>query len=1061
MTAMERWTRGCVALGLALSTGSVVASPVVPLAWRLASTPAQQVTGPQASGYRPGPSAQGPSMSGGGISRLPSRMSSPAGPAAPAGPDAMAACRKSLAEARFAIDQGNYAAAERSLRVAESCNVPDAAFAPGEKRPWEVRLVLDQVAGKSGPANRTAGPQVRTVAFDDPSAPAGGSFGGPVVGEPSIGVGHFEAGMRAVTMGDRDAALLSFEKAWDYRDSLDPKMRQSLQDQMSQIRGMAAQAATRAPASPRDPEAERKASLRNLVFRQVTDESAQAEKMQLTNPRGALEKLVALRNSVASNQDIDDLTRQKMVLKVDRDIADTEQYIRDNLPQIENEEGNQAVKDEIAQREAKLIAVETKLADLINQFNSLIDQQRYAEAEVVAKQAHALAPGYPEVEALLWKSQFVRRIAEIKRINDAKENGFQAALASVEESSIPFDDRNPLLFGDARKWNDMTQRRLQSLDQGQLRRTPAELEIQNALAMPVDVKFVNTPLADVIQRLGEMTGINVHIDERGLANEGVLIDQPINLNLPKPISLHSALNTILHPLGLDAEIQNEALLITSHQMTNRQLKREVYEVGDLVMPIPNFIPSTNVGLAGALKEAYSLAQFNRGVQQYGPSGQLLADNSSLNGSRSALAQMSSQGMLKNTNASGFRQVDAAPDALGGAAMADFTSLIELVTSTIAPESWDEVGGVGSIKPFPTNLTLVVSQTQENHEAIADLLKQLRRLQDLQVTIEVRYITLRDDFFERIGVDFDFNIDDNVISQGLLPGDDSGNSATVGLIPAGGGGFDGTYNPNVNSPLDGDLQFRQNSFGSALPQFGGFDVGTAANFGFAILSDVEVYLLLQAVQGDQRSNILQAPKVTLFNGQTANINDTLQTPFVTSVIPVVGDFAAAQQPVVCVLSEGTQLNVQAVVSHDRRFVRLTLVPFFSRIGNVTTFTFQQKQTYQSGTGVFSPTNVLLGRNDVVASTEGTTVQLPEFAQTSVTTTVSVPDGGTILLGGIKRLSEGRVERGVPMLDKIPYVNRLFKNVGIGRETSSLMFMVTPRIIIQEEEELDQTQYQANP
>ena len=42
-------------------------------------------------------------------------------------------------------------------------------------------------------------------------------------------------------------------------------------------------------------------------------------------------------------------------------------------------------------------------------------------------------------------------------------------------------------------------------------------------------------------------------------------------------------------------------------------------------------------------------------------------------------------------------------------------------------------------------------------------------------------------------------------------------------------------------------------------------------------------------------------------------------------------------------------------------------------------------------------------------------------------------------------------GVPILNKIPYVSRLFKNTGVGRETESLMLMVTPRIIIQEEEE----------
>ena len=55
------------------------------------------------------------------------------------------------------------------------------------------------------------------------------------------------------------------------------------------------------------------------------------------------------------------------------------------------------------------------------------------------------------------------------------------------------------------------------------------------------------------------------------------------------------------------------------------------------------------------------------------------------------------------------------------------------------------------------MSLVIRQTQKIHEEIADLLDQLRRLQDLQVTIEVRFVTVSDRFFERIGIDFDFNI----------------------------------------------------------------------------------------------------------------------------------------------------------------------------------------------------------------------------------------------------------------------------------------------------------------
>jgi general secretion pathway protein D len=399
---------------------------------------------------------------------------------------------------------------------------------------------------------------------------------------------------------------------------------------------------------------------------------------------------------------------------------------------------------------------------------------------------------------------------------------------------------------------------------------------------------------------------------------------------------------------------------------------------------------------------------------------------------------------------------AGPGGAGRGAAPDFDSLTELITSTIAPTSWQEVGGPGAISGYENNLSLVVSQTQEVHEQIADLLEQLRRLQDLQVTIEVRFITLQDNFFERIGVDFDISLDDNTGLNDRFP---FLPSAPGGGAPAANSDLYDDSNKSISigwqtgGPTpDLDVKLTQNSLGSATPQFGNFDANAAGNFGFAILSDIEVYFLLTAGQGDTRANILQAPKVTLFNGQFAFVSDTTQQPFVTSVIPVVGDFAAAQQPVIVVLNEGTSLSVQAVVSADRRFVRLTLVPFFSQIGDVQEFTFTGSTTTDSGTNVVDPSDPD-GKvvNNATKTVSGTTVQLPTFAFTTVTTTVSVPDGGTVLLGGIKRLREGRTERGIPILNKVPYISRLFKNVAIGREAQSLMMMVTPRIIIQEEEE----------
>src|SRR5262249_37799310 len=147
----------------------------------------------------------------------------------------------------------------------------------------------------------------------------------------------------------------------------------------------------------------------------------------------------------------------------------------------------------------------------------------------------------------------------------------------------------------------------------------------------------------------------------------------------------------------------------------------------------------------------------------------------------------------------------------------------------------------------------------------------------------------------------------------------------------------------------------------------------------------------------------------------------------------------------VLNEGTSLSVQAVVSADRRLVRLTLVPVFSQICDVHEFTFTRTTTTHSRSVIPDPSNPQPNQTpNITKSVCGTTVQLPPFAFTTVTTTVSVPDGGTVLLGGIKRLREGRTEKGVPILNKLPYISRLFKNVGIGREAQSLMMMVTPRI-----------------
>lgn len=54
-------------------------------------------------------------------------------------------------------------------------------------------------------------------------------------------------------------------------------------------------------------------------------------------------------------------------------------------------------------------------------------------------------------------------------------------------------------------------------------------------------------------------------------------------------------------------------------------------------------------------------------------------------------------------------------------------LIELITETVAPDTWQQVGGRGTIQAFPRGNSLVVRQTEDVHVQIKTLLQSLSRL----------------------------------------------------------------------------------------------------------------------------------------------------------------------------------------------------------------------------------------------------------------------------------------------------------------------------------------------
>lgn len=66
-------------------------------------------------------------------------------------------------------------------------------------------------------------------------------------------------------------------------------------------------------------------------------------------------------------------------------------------------------------------------------------------------------------------------------------------------------------------------------------------------------------------------------------------------------------------------------------------------------------------------------------------------------------------------------------------------LIKLITETIEPDMWADVGGEGTVEFVPQQSSLLVSQYERVHERINDLLGELRRLQQTTVVLSLKQV----------------------------------------------------------------------------------------------------------------------------------------------------------------------------------------------------------------------------------------------------------------------------------------------------------------------------------
>ena len=346
-------------------------------------------------------------------------------------------------------------------------------------------------------------------------------------------------------------------------------------------------------------------------------------------------------------------------------------------------------------------------------------------------------------------------------------------------------------------------------------------------------------------------------------------------------------------------------------------------------------------------------------------------------------------------------------------------LMKLIAHTVKPASWQEMGGTATIDYYPTGMGLVVCQSAEAHEEIAALLKELRGLQDTTISMEVRLVRVPETFLEQ------FNCEPSCCKE-----EDCASTKQRMLKFYAGVEFMGPgqqCSPGIAKSLPcAELQ-KAVVEAKETPVF---------------LSEKQVRCLLEAVQGDRRASIMAAPRLVSLNGHKAMIQVGQSQTFVTGMSVEEKDGAIVYQPKSETHYLGTRLELQGVASADHRYVHAKFRGDISEPGERTPM-------------IPVTTVVEAVEEDGKPAPFTQFIQKPNIQKIAFDKSACIPDGGTMLFVAGKVMTETRNEFGEPVLSRIPCINRLFKNVGYEREEQTVLILVTPRIIVEKEEEVKQT------
>jgi general secretion pathway protein D len=354
--------------------------------------------------------------------------------------------------------------------------------------------------------------------------------------------------------------------------------------------------------------------------------------------------------------------------------------------------------------------------------------------------------------------------------------------------------------------------------------------------------------------------------------------------------------------------------------------------------------------------------------------------------------------------------------------------------------------------WPHTGVLIVRNTQDNLDMVDALVDQANASQPKQVEIESKFVEVNQNNLKELGFDWllgPFSLNGKVFgSGGTSVSSPAANPANFPFVdpvtnqPIG-------QNPVTSGNRSGSFAIGANALDALL--FPGASGVAPGMFGLAgVFTDPQFQVVIRALNQKKGIDLLSAPKVTTKSGQRAIIEvvrefrypRTYTPPQVPSISG--GNNSSVNVAVVTpttpqdwdTRNTGVTLEVEPVVGGDATTIDLNLVPQVVEFEGFINYGSPIFGINTSNAAAITGPRVLLTDN---------VINQPVFSTRKVTTSVSVWDGQTVVLGGLMREDVQKVEDKTPIIGDIPLVGRAFRTNVDQHIKKNLIIFVTARVV----------------